>query len=82
MVLLRDLMLEIKVFIDFYKIKRSQEKRAATPRKSLFNTERKLESQGSDDLVYKHILKRFTVLGPSSLKATIKKCEAQGLLLN
>ena len=85
MLLLRDLMLELKVFIDYYKLKRKQEMRAKSTRFKLSNSAavgQPIIPRIGEDPMVKHILKRFTTLGSSSLKSTIQKCEALGELQN
>lgn len=85
LVLLRDLMHELNAFIKFYQLKGTYEKLVAAPSKAheLDNADaQEASSSDAEDKYCRHILKRFTVFGPYTLKSTIKKCEALGLLIN
>ena len=84
--MLMDLMLELKVYIDYYQLKERYQKRAVAKRSNLFNSienvKNSLESSANDKKLTKHVLKRFTVFSSSALRSTIKKCEALGELQN
>ena len=85
LVLLHDIMQEIKVFIDFYKLKNFHEKRALARRNNLFSPDKGFDARDverDEEQYCKHILKRFTVISPAMLKNTMNKCETLGLLLN
>ena len=73
--LLNEVMLEIKIFIQFDELKRQIVK----------STQIQPEDESSkkhDSSATRHLLKRFSVLSPISLKKTIVKCESLGLIQN
>ena len=85
LVLLMDLMLELKVYIDYYQLKERYQKRAVAKRSNLFNSVETVKSslEGTNgNKLTKHVLKRFTVFSSAALRSTIKKCEALGELQN
>lgn len=82
LVLLHDIMHEIKVFIEFYKLKSIHQKRASARRSNLLNPDTSFTKDEAEDEFCKHMLKRFSVIGPTTLKHTIQRCENLGLLLN
>ena len=72
LVLLQKLMLELKVFIDFYQMKRRYEVRSFKESNSEYNY---LKESITENPKVSKILKRFSVLNPLALKATIARCE-------
>jgi len=73
--LLNEVMLEIKIFIQLDDLKRQQLKSF----KILSDGESR---EQQDSSATKHLLKRFSVLSPITLKSTILKCESLGLIQN
>ena len=79
LVLLHKLMLELKIYLDFNDLKRRYEERVKMPIHETDQSKYKKYGQGGEseqsNLKVRHILKRFSVLNPSGLRATIQKCE-------
>lgn len=77
-------MLEIKIFIDYYKLTKLQKARVGEfgSRHDRASSAENFYHHADDDFTIKHYLKRFKALGAAQLRVTIKKCEALGLLIN
>ena len=71
--LLYEVMSDIKVYIDFAKLKRA----SPTHSKTIKGTGRK---EVKEDNLVRHILKRFTFIDPAMISHTLKKCEELGLI--
>ena len=76
--LLNEVLLEIKIFIQLDELKQKHAKNAR-----ITKVERESELIESPDYSdTKHLLKRFSVFSPITLKNTIVKCESLGLIQN
>ena len=71
-------MLELKVYLDFNDLKKRYEERVKMPiheSQSAYTKQGPSEGNELSNQKVRHILKRFSVINPSGLRATIQKCE-------
>ena len=76
--LLNEVLLEIKILIQLDELKKKHAKNAEISKVEAENES--IESPDYSDT--KHLLKRFSVFSPITLKNTIVKCETLGLIQN
>ena len=71
LVLLRDLLCELKVYIEYYELDKKYELRTTSFSNNKINAENQDSLKTHDDPKVTHILQRFMVLKPAIIQKTI-----------